>query len=79
MATLKSNTLKIITKKLEAGKPLTRKEQLMIAAIPGVNYSGSSTDPAVNALLKILEEKGAKSLDSSGFGKRYGSRFNKLP
>ena len=79
MATLKANPLKIITKKLKAGTPLTNKEKLMIAAIPGVKYSGSSTDPAVNALLKILEEKGAKSLDSSGFGKRYGSRFNKLP
>ena len=51
----------------------------MIAAIPGVKYSGSGTDPAVNALLKILKEKGAGSLDSSGFGNRYGSRFNKLP
>lgn len=79
MTTLKSNFLKIITKKLKADKPLTRKEQLMIAAIPGVKYSGSGTDPAVNALLKILKEKGAGSLDSSGFGNRYGSRFNKLP
>ena len=79
MTTLKANPLKIITKKLTAGTPLPNKEKLMIAAIPGVRYSGSSTDPAVNALLKILEEKGAKSLDSSGFGNRYGSRFNKLP
>ena len=49
-----------------------------MAQIPGVAYSGSGTDPAVNALLKILKDKGAGSLDSSGFGNRYGSRFNKL-
>ena len=80
MATLKSNLLKIIKKKLKAGKPLTNKEKLMIASIPGVKYSGSGTDAAVNAVLKTLEEKGAGSLDKSGFvGNRYGSRFNKLP
>jgi hypothetical protein len=79
MATLKSNLLKIITKKLKAGKPLTNKEKIMIASIPGVKYSGSGTDPAVNALLKTLYEKGPGSLDSSGFKRKYGSRFNKLP
>ena len=78
MATLKSNLLKIITKKLKAGKPLTNKEKIMIASIPGVKYSGSGTDPAVNALLKTLREKGAGSLNSSGLGSHYGSRFNKL-
>ena len=72
-----------LTKKAKERKRETKKkkksnrEQLM-AAIPGVKYSGSGTDPAVNALLKILKEKGAGSLDSSGFGNRYGSRFNKL-
>ena len=66
-----------LTKKKK--KPqLSKKDRLLIAQIPGVQYSGSGTDPAVNALLKILREKGADSLDSSGFGKRYGSRFNKL-
>ncbi len=74
----KLSPLETIKKKLKAGKKLTNKERIMIAAIPGVRYSGSGTDPAVNALLKILKEKGAGSLDSSGFGNRYGSKFNKL-
>tara|TARA_B100000902_G_C26971235_1_gene745481 strand:- start:344 stop:553 length:210 start_codon:yes stop_codon:yes gene_type:complete len=66
-----------LTKKKK--KPqLSKKDKLLIAQIPGVQYSGSGTDPAVNALLKILKEKGAGALDSSGFGNRYGSRFNKL-
>lgn len=74
----KLSPLETIKKKLKAGKKLTNKEKIMISAIPGVKYSGSGTDPAVNALLKILKEKGAGSLDSSGFGNRYGSKFNKL-
>ena len=74
----KLSPLETIKKKLKAGKKLTNKEKIMISAIPGVKYSGSGTVPAVNALLKILKEKGAGSLDSSGFGNRYGSKFNKL-
>ena len=65
------------TKKKKKKKIDTNRNKLL-AQIPGVQYSGSGTDPAVNALLKILKEKGAGALDSSGFGNRYGSRFNKL-
>ena len=71
-----------LTKKAKERKKETKKkkksnrEQLM-AAIPGVDYKGSGLDPAVNALLKKLKKDGAGSLDSSGFGDRYGSRFNK--
>ena len=64
-------------KKKTEKKKQTNKEKLM-AAIPGVDYKGSGLDPAVNALLKKLKKDGAGSLDSSGFGNRYGSRFNKL-
>ena len=76
--------LKILKNKKKKGTITKAEEkklkQLMIASIPGVKYSGSGTDPAVNAVLKTLEEKGAGSLDKSGFvGNRYGSRFNKLP
>ena len=52
----KLSPLETIKKKLKAGKKLTNKEKIMISAIPGVKYSGSGTDPAVNALLKILKE-----------------------
>jgi len=72
-----------LTKKAKERKRETKKkkksnrEQLM-AAIPGVKYSGSGTDPAVNALLKILKEKGAGSLDSSGFGSHYNWKGKKI-
>ena len=69
--------LKIKKKKGTITKAESKKLKLMIAAIPGVSYSGSGTDPAVNALRKILREKGADALDSSGLGNQYGSRFNK--
>ena len=66
-------------KKKENQKKLKDKLKVdtKMAQIPGVAYSGSGTDPAVNSLLKILKDKGAGSLDSSGFGNRYGSKFNK--
>jgi len=63
-------------KKKTKKKKETNREQLM-AAIPGVDYKGSGTDPAVKALLEKLKRDGAGSLDSSGMGTRYGSRFNK--
>jgi len=65
-------------KKKKTKKKIDTNRNTLLAQIPGVQYSGSGTDPAVNALLKILREKGADSLDSSGMGRRYGSRFNKL-
>ena len=52
-------------------KKLTKKEQLMIAGIPGVMYKGSGKDPAVRELLKKLKRDGPGSLDSSGFGNRW--------
>lgn len=42
-----------------------------IASIPGVKYTGSGKDPAVNELLKKLKKGGPDSLDSSGMGNRY--------
>lgn len=41
------------------------------AGIPGVRYTGSGTDKAVNELLKKLKKDGADSLDSSGMGTRW--------
>ena len=41
------------------------------AGIPGVKYTGSGKDPAVNKLLEKLKKDGAGSLVSSGFGNRW--------
>ena len=60
------------------GKMKSSPRATTIAAIPGVSYSGSGTDPAVNALLKKLKKDGAGSLDSSGFGNRYDSKLKQL-
>ena len=49
----------------------TLKDKLKISGIPGVKYTGSGKDPAVNELLKKLKKGGAGSLDSSGMGNRY--------
>ena len=45
---------------------------------PGVMYSGSSKDPAVNALLEKLKRDGADSLDSSGFGGQVGGDLQRI-
>ena len=72
----------MIAKVSKKKKTKTKKEQkkidnLKISQIPGVDYKGSNLDPAVNALLDKLRRDGADSLNSSGFGNRYGSRLNK--
>ena len=71
-----------ITRKQQERKKKTKKKketnrEKLQAAIPGVMYKGSGKDPAVKELLKKLKKDGAGSLDSSGMGTRYGSRFNK--
>jgi hypothetical protein len=60
------------------GKMKSSPKATTIAAIPGVSYSGSGTDPAVNALLKKLKKDGAGSLDSSGFGSHYNWKGKKI-
>jgi len=47
------------------------KAKTIATGIPGVKYTGSGKDPAVNELLKKLKKGGADSLDSSGMGNRY--------
>ena len=47
------------------------KAKTIATGIPGVKYTGSGKDPAVNELLKKLKKDGAGSLDSSGFGDRW--------
>tara|TARA_R100001463_G_scaffold22061_2_gene52990 strand:+ start:1736 stop:1951 length:216 start_codon:yes stop_codon:yes gene_type:complete len=41
------------------------------SSIPGVKYTGSGNDKAVNKLLEKLKKDGADSLDSSGMGTRW--------
>ena len=47
------------------------KAKTIATGIPGVKYTGSGKDPAVNELLKKLKKDGAGSLDSSGMGTRW--------
>ena len=47
------------------------KAETIATGIPGVKYTGSGKDPAVNELLKKLKKDGADSLDSSGMGTRW--------
>ncbi len=47
------------------------KAKTIATGIPGVKYTGSGKDKAVNELLKKLKKGGADSLDSSGMGNRY--------
>ena len=60
-------------KKEENQKKLKNKLKVntQTAQIPGVKYTGSGKDPAVNELLKKLKKGGAGSLDSSGMGNRW--------